>query len=125
MKMLDKETAGDAIKLVIFIVVTTLATGLLVITIGNISFASSKEYKAVFSDATGVVKGDDVRVAGVKVGNVKKIDVYNRTRALVTFKVADDQVLVTDSTMAQYPATATSSVSATSRSAREWAVRTR
>ena len=100
MKMLDKETASDAIKLVIFIVVTTLATGLLVITIGNISFASSKEYKAVFSDATGVVKGDDVRVAGVKVGNVKKIDVYNRTRALVTFKVADDQA-VTDSTMAQ------------------------
>ncbi len=71
MKMLDKETAGDAIKLVIFIVVTTLATGLLVITIGNISFASSKEYKAVFTDATGVVKGDDVRVAGVKVGTVK------------------------------------------------------
>ena len=100
MKMLDKETAGDAIKLVIFIVVTTLATGLLVITIGNISFASSKEYKAVFTDATGVVKGDDVRVAGVKVGTVKKIDVYNRTRALVTFKV-DDAQAVTDSTLAQ------------------------
>jgi phospholipid/cholesterol/gamma-HCH transport system substrate-binding protein len=100
MKMLDKDTAGDAIKLVIFIVVTTLATALLVITIGNVSFASSKEYKAVFTDATGVVKGDDVRVAGVKVGTVKKIDVYNRTRALVTFKVDSDQA-VSDSTLAQ------------------------
>ena len=102
MKLLDKKTAGDAVKLLIFIVVTTLATGLLVITIGNISFASSKEYKAVFSDATGVVKGDDVRVAGVKVGNVKNIDVYNRTRALVTFKVDDDPG-VTDSTNATDP----------------------
>ncbi len=87
MKMLDKQTAGDALKLAIFIVVTTLATGMLVITIGNISFASSKEYKAIFSDATGVVKGDDVREAGVKIGSVKKIEVYHRTQALVTFKV--------------------------------------
>jgi phospholipid/cholesterol/gamma-HCH transport system substrate-binding protein len=100
MKVFDKETAVDVVKLTIFIVVTTLATGLLVVTIGNISFASSKEYKAVFSDATGVVKGDDVRVAGVKVGNVEKIDVYNRTRALVTFKV-DKAQAVTDSTFAQ------------------------
>ena len=70
MKLLDKKTAGDAVRLLIFILVTTIATGFLVVTIGNISFAASKQYKAVFSDATGVVKGDDVRVAGVKVGNV-------------------------------------------------------
>ena len=36
MKLLDKRTAGDLIKLLIFIVVTTLATGVLVVTIGNI-----------------------------------------------------------------------------------------
>jgi phospholipid/cholesterol/gamma-HCH transport system substrate-binding protein len=99
MKLLDKKTAGDAVRLVIFIIVTTLATGLLVVTIGNLSFASSKQYKAVFSDATGVVKGDDVRVAGVKVGNVQKIEVFGRTHALVTFKVNSDQD-VTDSTQA-------------------------
>ena len=74
MKLLDKRTSVDAVKLLIFIVVTTLATGLLVVTIGNLSFAASKSYKAVFSDATGVVKGDDVRVAGVKVGSVEGID---------------------------------------------------
>ena len=99
MSLLDKKTTGDAVRLLIFILVTTVATGFLVVTIGNISFASSKEYKAVFSDATGVVKGDDVRVAGVKVGNVEKVEVVNRTRALVTFKVVKDQQL-TDGTNA-------------------------
>ncbi len=99
MKLLDKKTSSDAVKLVIFILVTTLATMLLVVTIGNISFKGSKEYKAVFTDATGVVKGDDVRIAGVKVGNVKNIEVYRRTRALVTFKVYSDQA-VTNGTMA-------------------------
>ncbi|HSJ20349.1 MAG TPA: MlaD family protein [Nocardioidaceae bacterium] len=71
----------------IFIVVTTVATALLVVTIGNVSFADSKEYKAVFSDATGVVKGDDVRIAGVKVGTVKDVDIHDKTDALVTFTV--------------------------------------
>ena len=99
MKLLDKQTSGDAVKLLIFILVTTVATSFLVITIGNISFAASKQYKAVFSDATGVTKGDDVRVAGVKVGNVQDVQVVDRTRALVTFKVDKDQD-VTDSTRA-------------------------
>ena len=73
MKMLDRKTAGDLTKLVIFIVVTTLATGVLVVIIGNLTFAGSKDYKAEFVDATGVVKGDDVRIAGVKVGVVKDV----------------------------------------------------
>ena len=90
MSLLDKRTTGDAVKLVIFIVVTTLATSLLVITIGNVSFNDTKEYKAVFSDATGVVKGDDVRIAGVKVGSVKGIEVHDKDKALVTFKVDSD-----------------------------------
>ena len=97
MKLLDKKTSADAVRLLIFILVTTIATGFLVVTIGNLSFAASKEYKAVFSDATGVVKGDDVRVAGVKVGNVEDVEVVDRTRALVTFKVEKDQQ-VTQST---------------------------
>jgi len=99
MSLLDKRTTADAVKLLIFILVTTVATGFLVVTIGNISFAASTTYKAVFSDATGVVKGDDIRVAGVKVGNVEDVEVFDRTRARVTFKVDRDQA-VTDSTRA-------------------------
>jgi phospholipid/cholesterol/gamma-HCH transport system substrate-binding protein len=93
MKLLDKKTAGDFTRLMVFILVTTLATGLLIITIGNISFAGSKEYKAQFVDATGVVKGDDVRIAGVKVGSVSEVEIVDRTRALVTFSVAEDTPL--------------------------------
>ncbi len=98
-KILDKRTTADATKLLIFILVTTLATGLLVVTIGNISFGDTKEYKAVFSDATGVVNGDDIRVAGVKVGNGEDVEIVDRTNALVTFKVDADHPL-TDSTRA-------------------------
>ncbi|WP_395696081.1 MCE family protein [Nocardioides sp.] len=89
MKVLDKRTTGDLVKLLIFIVVTTLATSVLVMTIGNISFTPTTEYKAEFVDATGVVKGDDVRIAGVKVGTVKGVEIVDRTRALVTFSVDD------------------------------------
>ena len=70
-----------------------MATSLLVITIGNISFSGTKEYKAQFADATGVVKGDDIRIAGVKVGTVKKVEVVDETQALVTFTVEEDTQL--------------------------------
>ncbi|MBA3780692.1 MAG: MCE family protein [Nocardioides sp.] len=90
MPILDKRTAGDLTKLLIFILVTTVATGVLVVVIGNVSFADSLEFKAEFTDATGVVKGDDVRIAGVKVGVVKDVEIVDRTRALVTFKVEKD-----------------------------------
>jgi phospholipid/cholesterol/gamma-HCH transport system substrate-binding protein len=89
MAALDKRTFNDLIKLVIFIVVTTLATSVLVATIGNLSFSGKREYHALFVDATGVVKGDDVRIAGVKVGSVESIEVKDRTRALVTFTVEE------------------------------------
>jgi phospholipid/cholesterol/gamma-HCH transport system substrate-binding protein len=98
-KFLDKRTTGDLVKLLIFIVVTTLSTGILVITIGNLSFSGKHTYKAVFSDVTGVSKGDDIRVAGVKVGVVKSVEITDRTRALVTFSV-DDHTTVTGATHA-------------------------
>ena len=93
MKVLDKRTTADLVKLLIFIVVTTLATSVLVITIGNLTFAPTHEYRAVFVDATGVVKGDDVRIAGVKVGTVQKVSVVDRNRAQVTFTVDEATTL--------------------------------
>jgi len=96
--VLDKQTRSSLVKLVIFIVVTTMATGVLVVLIGNLTFQSSRDYKAVFSDATGVVKGDDIRIAGVKVGSVKKIEIVDRTRALVSFNVAKSSIVTKSST---------------------------
>ncbi len=93
MRFIDAQTASDGIKLLIFIVVTTLATALLAITIGNVSFADSRPYKAVFTDATGVVQGDDVRIAGVKVGTVSSIEIVDQTKALVQFDVQTSSTL--------------------------------
>ncbi len=50
-------------------------------------------YAAEFSDATGLVKGDDVRIAGVKVGSVENVSIVDRTRALVRFKLDSNTTL--------------------------------
>jgi phospholipid/cholesterol/gamma-HCH transport system substrate-binding protein len=90
---LDTRTLSALVKLLIFMVVTALATGMLAIVIGNLSFGSSDTYQAEFVDATGLNKGDDVRIAGVKVGTVKGISIVDRTRALVTFDVQSSTAL--------------------------------
>ncbi|MDQ6525748.1 MlaD family protein [Nocardioides sp. LHD-245] len=87
---LDKKTSGDLVRLVVFMVTTALATSVLIITIGNLSFGATKDYAADFVDATGVNKGDDIRIAGVKVGTVQEIRIINADRARVTFSVDAD-----------------------------------
>ncbi|WP_416955726.1 MCE family protein [Nocardioides sp. T5] len=89
-RILDARTSIDLVKLLVFVVVTSLATTVLVVTIGNLDFGSSREYRAEFTDATGVTKGDDIRVAGVRVGTVSEVEIVDRTRALITFSVDRD-----------------------------------
>ncbi|WP_370249161.1 MCE family protein [Nocardioides sp.] len=99
MKLLDKKTSGDLVRLLIFILVTSMATGVLVILIGNLNFASTRSYKAVFTDATGVFPGDDVRIAGVKVGSVQDIEIVDAEadsavkQAMITFSVQEGTTL--------------------------------
>ncbi|QIG45871.1 MCE family protein [Nocardioides anomalus] len=64
---------------------------------GNFGFGDSTTYRAVFSSASMLEKGDDVRVAGVSVGEVRKVEHYHRTQALVTFRVKADVPLTTTS----------------------------
>ncbi|QSR26267.1 virulence factor Mce [Nocardioides aromaticivorans] len=80
-------TTSAAIKLGIFTAVSILVTGTLAVIMGNIGFGDRNEFKAVFTNATMLEKGDDVRVAGVNVGEVSKVEHYKRSMALVTFKV--------------------------------------
>ena len=95
MSFFDKMTTLDTVRLGIFVVVTTIATALLAVTIGNITFNSTTKYRAVFTDAVGLNQGDDIRIAGVKVGQVDKIQLYQDSLAMVTFSVDSDQVLDT------------------------------
>ena len=103
MSLLDKKTAGDLFRLMVFVLVTSFATGLLVVTIGNLSFGDKVEYHAEFVDATGVVPGDDIRIAGVKVGQVDKIALYQDKLAMVSFSVDSDQVIDTSTRAPQCP----------------------
>ncbi len=97
------KTTASLVKLIVFIIVTVLATGVLAATIGNIRLGGTTAYKALFTDATGLLKGDDVRIAGVRVGEVDGVDVTRRggqSLALVTFTVESDRSIAT-STLAQ------------------------
>ncbi|GLZ07596.1 ABC transporter substrate-binding protein [Actinomadura sp. NBRC 104412] len=85
-------TTGAAIKLLIFVVATSVATGVLAMTIGNVRFADTRSYNAIISDVTGLLENDDVRVAGVRVGQVEKIRLHEGNRAKVTFSVNADGV---------------------------------
>ena len=58
--------------------VTLLLTAVLAQTIGNVGFGTETNYKAVFTDATGLIGGDDVRIAGVKVGQVTSVKVVDK-----------------------------------------------
>jgi phospholipid/cholesterol/gamma-HCH transport system substrate-binding protein len=63
------------VKLLVFLIVTSFATYVLAATIANTNFGSTNTYHAYFTDASGLEVGDDVRVAGVRVGTVSSIAV--------------------------------------------------
>ena len=75
------------VKLVVFAVVTILATAMLAFSIANISGGGGNNYSAIFSDVTLLQKGDEVRIAGVRVGDVKSIEIVNEREAKVEFSV--------------------------------------
>lgn len=85
-------TTSAAIKLAVFVTLTSLVTGILAITISNIRFGATHEYKAIFTDVAGLLEKDDVRVSGVRVGQVEKIKLYQGRQAEVTFSVSKEGV---------------------------------
>lgn len=82
-----KSIVAPLIKLIVFAVVTVLATSLLALTIANAGGDGDAKYSAVFSDAALLNKGDDVRIAGVRVGQVTDVSVYDQNKAMVKFNV--------------------------------------
>ncbi|GAA2536570.1 MULTISPECIES: MCE family protein [Pseudonocardia] len=88
------------VKMLVFIVVTAVATTGLAIVITNYSPGDRTSYTARFTDVTGLVEGDDVRIAGVRVGSVEDIRVVEQTLAEVRFTVLADRSLPGTSTAA-------------------------
>jgi phospholipid/cholesterol/gamma-HCH transport system substrate-binding protein len=84
---------GPLVKFLSLAVVVALCTTVLALTIANSSGGTRSSYTARFTDASGLLPGDDVRIAGVVVGTVDDVRIVDRRFAEVAFSVAKDQPL--------------------------------
>lgn len=85
-----------ATKLALFTLVTIAVTGWLAGIIGNFSFFGSPyEVSAQFTDATGLLRGDVVKAAGVTVGRVQDIRVEDGV-AQVTLQLQEGSEIPSD-----------------------------
>jgi phospholipid/cholesterol/gamma-HCH transport system substrate-binding protein len=71
--------AAPLVKLVAFALVTMMASYVLITTITNAGYGEQVSYRAEFTDVAGLVEGDEVRIAGVRVGQVKAIGLAEAT----------------------------------------------
>jgi len=83
------------IGLAVFTVFGVTVTWMVLVTLRREVAGPTNTYSAVFTDVSGMVPGDDVRVAGVPVGRVDKVELVG-TLAKVTFRVQRSQRLYTD-----------------------------
>ena len=81
-------------KSVVFALVTVLAMAALATTISNGSTSSGRTFTALFTDVTSLNKGDDVRMAGVKIGTVQSIGLRHNDTAEVVFTAAESAPMV-------------------------------
>ena len=94
------KTSAALVKLIVFMVVTSFLTFTLATTIGNIGFGGRTAYKAVFGDVTGLLPGNEIRIAGVRVGQVDSIELDDRQLAVVEFSLDNDRK-IPESTIAR------------------------
>src|SRR6185312_13431475 len=83
---------GPLIGLTLFMVVALTLTWLVYVSLRRDVAGQTASYSAVFSDVYGLREGDDVRMAGVRVGRVEKIDLAGKL-AKVSFVVQQEQHL--------------------------------
>ena len=77
--------------LVAFLVATSVMTWLVYSTLQRQVGGRTSEYAAQFTDVFGLRAGDDVRMAGVRVGRVMTIDLADGNHATVRFELQNDQ----------------------------------
>ncbi|WP_319434875.1 MCE family protein [Mycobacterium sp. RTGN5] len=80
------------IGLSLFMVVAMTLTWLVYVTLRRDVAGPTTPYAAMFTDVYGLREGDDVRMAGVRVGRVEKIELSGKL-AKVSFVVQNDQHL--------------------------------
>ncbi|WP_051246731.1 MCE family protein [Nocardioides halotolerans] len=82
-----------AAKFAAFALASVLLLVVLLNTMSHGLVGDTRDYDAEFSDVSGLRVGDDVRVAGVRVGRVESIDVTEQG-ARVGFALEEDQALL-------------------------------
>ena len=91
---------GVILRLAVFLVVCLLGVFGLYAVFGQMRFGEKAHtYTAAFTNVTGLETNDFVRIAGVEVGQVKKVAIQPDTTALVEF-TADDSVVLTEGSRA-------------------------
>ncbi|MDG3012578.1 MCE family protein [Rhodococcus sp. D2-41] len=82
-------------RLAIFVTVMVTVLGGLVLVLGQYRFDDYTRYEAVFTDASGLKKGDFIRVAGVETGKVAGVRVDGADHAVVEMDVDSSYPLTT------------------------------
>ncbi|SFS74489.1 MCE family protein [Saccharopolyspora flava] len=82
-------------RLAAFAVVALLCGTVVVNTISDPVTGATREYRAVFSNAEGLIPGSDVMIAGVRVGKVTDVELDDGL-ARVSFDLAADQRIPSD-----------------------------
>ncbi|WP_280310646.1 MlaD family protein [Nocardia abscessus] len=85
----------SVVGLSLFLVVAFALIWMTFVTLHRGIDGSTKSYSAIFTDVTGLRVGDDVRMAGVRVGRVDAVEL-DGTRARVRFRVQDTQRIYGD-----------------------------
>jgi phospholipid/cholesterol/gamma-HCH transport system substrate-binding protein len=83
------------IGLSLFLVMATVGSWMVLVTLRREVAGPTNSYSAIFADVSGLHPGDDVRVAGVRVGRVDGVDLEGAL-AKVTFRVEREQTLYHD-----------------------------
>ncbi len=87
------------LKLSAFLIVTLISGAFVAVLAGNLRFGPTETYRAVFSTASGISGGSEVRIAGVPIGTVDGVELDGSGHAVVTFDV-DEDVRLTRGTQA-------------------------
>ncbi|TSE00300.1 MCE family protein [Skermania sp. ID1734] len=77
----------------LFAIVSILVTWVVWSTLERSVEGGTNDYSATFSNVLGLKNGDDVRIAGVRVGRVQKVELDDKNNAKVDFVVQNDQHL--------------------------------
>ena len=90
---------GSLRRFAVFVVVSVALTWWIAGEISGRGQSGSIELTARFGDVSGLVEGDDVRLGGLPVGRVRRVEVVDGG-AVVDFTVDDDVEVPADSTIA-------------------------